>query len=755
MNMPFVAAAAGVPDTRSKPASLLLVARAIKERFERGASVSRQTLKSLMQQHVGGSDAWGDWSMREAYDALETAQMLHALDPASQLIQWEDPGVAFAARDNLARRLPTQSYRSERQVEMQQFSTPLGLAWLTACAAKIRSADLVLEPSAGTGMLAVHARERGAELILNERDSGRAELLALALGQAVTQHDAEFIDDLLADRRRPSVVLINPPFARSENRGRDRHAGARHLESALRRLAPNGRCVAIMSPAFARDGTGAVGYRVVSEVAAPRWELTIHGQPYAKHGTSISVRILIYDKGWTGTPQWHVADSLSDALTLLATVPERLDDPDHPPSNPTPSAAAPVRPLPVRRPGGLLSGLAAKKPLPPAAKPRPDDQPELLDYEVLAEAPDAGEPIGIYLPWRSTRLRIPAAKPHANELVESVAMASVALPFPTYQSMLPRSTVAALSDAQLETLVYAGQAFERDLPGNYLPNAAGTLLVANAAGSPYRMGFMVGDGGGVGKGRQIAACILDQWHRGRRRAIWISKTADLIEDARRDWTALGGLAIDVHPLDSFPLGDPIALDQGVIFFTYASLRSQRDDGASRLQQILAWLGPDFEGLVAFDEAHEMSNAAGTETKFGKQKGSEQGLAGVRLQNLLPRARILYNSATGASDPANLCYAIRLPLWGTDAFETREAFMTAIEGGGVAAMEIVARDLKALGHYTARALSLRDVEYIPLEHKLTPDQIETYDAYADGWALLWRAAHKISYREEAVMRRSAA
>ena len=68
--------------------------------------------------------------------------------------------------------------------------------------------------------------------------------------------------------------------------------------------------------------------------------------------------------------------------------------------------------------------------------------------------------------------------------------------------------------------------------------------------------------------------------------------------------------------------------------TFATLRSQRDDVQSRLQQILAWLGSGFDGVIALDEAHELANAAGTETKFGSQKGSEQGLAGVRLQNRL-------------------------------------------------------------------------------------------------------------------------
>ena len=66
-----------------------------------------------------------------------------------------------------------------------------------------------------------------------------------------------------------------------------------------------------------------------------------------------------------------------------------------------------------------------------------------------------------------------------------------------------------------------------------------------------------------------------------------------------------------------------------------------------------------------------------------------------------------------------------------------------------------RDLKSLGLYTARALSFAGVEYEILEHCLTEDQIAVYDAYADAWAILCAAAHKIAYREVAVMRRNAA
>ncbi len=35
-------------------------------------------------------------------------------------------------------------------------------------------------------------------------------------------------------------------------------------------------------------------------------------------------------------------------------------------------------------------------------------------------------------------------------------------------------------------------------------------------------GFFIGDGAGVGKGRQIGGIIMDNYARGRRRAVWLS-----------------------------------------------------------------------------------------------------------------------------------------------------------------------------------------------------------------------------------------
>ncbi len=51
------------------------------------------------------------------------------------------------------------------------------------------------------------------------------------------------------------------------------------------------------------------------------------------------------------------------------------------------------------------------------------------------------------------------------------------------------------------------------------------------------------------------------------------------------------------------------------------------------------------------------------------------------------------------------------------------------------MELVSRDLKALGLYQARALSFAGVEYDVLKHDLTAEQIAVYDTYADAWAII--------------------
>ncbi len=134
------------------------------------------------------------------------------------------------------------------------------------------------------------------------------------------------------------------------------------------------------------------------------------------------------------------------------------------------------------------------------------------------------------------------------------------------------------------------------------------------------------------------------------------------EDAQRDWGALGQERLQVTPLSRFRQGTPIRLPEGVVFTTYATLRTEgREDKASRVRQILDWLGRDFDGVIVFDESHAMQNAGGGRGARGDIAASQQGRAGLRLQHALPDARVVYVSATGATTVHNLAYAQRLGL----------------------------------------------------------------------------------------------
>ena len=73
--------------------------------------------------------------------------------------------------------LPTQTRRSEDSQSFQQFSTPVPLGLAALAAARITPADVVLEPSAWTGLMAILAETLGGRLILNELAETRADLL--------------------------------------------------------------------------------------------------------------------------------------------------------------------------------------------------------------------------------------------------------------------------------------------------------------------------------------------------------------------------------------------------------------------------------------------------------------------------------------------------------------------------------------------------------------------------------------------------
>ncbi|CAL9682352.1 unnamed protein product [Knipowitschia caucasica] len=343
---------------------------------------------------------------------------------------------------------------------------------------------------------------------------------------------------------------------------------------------------------------------------------------------------------------------------------------------------------------------------------RDDEEPEEEDEEELGHAETYAE----YMP-----MKLKVGLRHPDPVVETSSLSSVSPPDVWYRLSIPEEVIdrGCLSALQLEAVTYSAQQHE-----TFLPNGE-------------RAAYLIGDGAGVGKGRTIAGIIYENYLLGRKRSLWFSVSNDLKYDAERDLRDIGAKNIQVHSLNKFKYGKISAkhngsVRKGVIFATYSSLIGESQSGGkykTRFDQLLHWCGEDFDGVIVYDECHKAKNVC----PIGSSKPTKTGLAVLELQNKLPKARVVYASATGASEPRNMAYMNRLGIWGHKTpFKEFGNFIQAVERRGVGAMEIVAMDMKLRGMYIARQLSFTGVTFKIEEVPLSQKYIKMYNKSVKLW-----------------------
>lgn len=343
---------------------------------------------------------------------------------------------------------------------------------------------------------------------------------------------------------------------------------------------------------------------------------------------------------------------------------------------------------------------------------------------VETSEPDTTDQILAYAP----RFIVSGAA-HPGVIVEPPGLANVEPPPIHYRPILPKeiSETGKLSAMQFERIIYAGQAHGQRL----------------ADGS--RAGISIGDGTGTGKTATLAGIILDNWFQGRRRSVWFSVKSDLIEAVSDEFRRLG-LTPPIKLINDYPTDGEIDIGDGIVFCTYRSLIARSRSGSRRIDQLIRWLGS--EGVVIFDEGHKAKYAFADD----RGKSTQTGAAVLEIQD--PQKyhdfRVVYSSATSAGEVRHLAYMSRLGLWGegTNFPLGFEQFAEEIESGGVGALEMVCRDLKAMGRYLCGNLSMGTdpesglaVEFREVTHWLAPAQRRMYDNMAQGWQEVFRNIHR--------------
>lgn len=195
---------------------------------------------------------------------------------------------------------PTIAARSSNRIKMQQYSTPLPMAWIANHFAMTNKAGgKVLEPTAGNGMLVftvpveqVHANELDETRLDNLREQGFAE---------VTQQDAT---EPFEGGMQYDVVIANPPFGKREAVEYDGKMipglDPQITLNALASMKDDGRAAIIIGGNMEYASNGAIKsmkpfFTYLYDHYNVKGVIDMSGGLYAKQGTTFPTRMILID----------------------------------------------------------------------------------------------------------------------------------------------------------------------------------------------------------------------------------------------------------------------------------------------------------------------------------------------------------------------------------------------------------------------------------------------------------------------------
>lgn len=195
---------------------------------------------------------------------------------------------------------PTIVARSSNRIKMQQYSTPLPMAWVADRFAMSKKTDgKVLEPTAGNGMLvfAVPARQ----VHVNELDEIRLDNLREQGFAQITQQNAiePFEGGKLYD-----AVIANPPFGKHEAVNYDgKMIGGLDPQitlNALSSMKDGGRAAIIIGGNMEYASNGAIKsmkpfFTYLYDHYNVKGVIDMSGRLFAKQGTTFSTRMILID----------------------------------------------------------------------------------------------------------------------------------------------------------------------------------------------------------------------------------------------------------------------------------------------------------------------------------------------------------------------------------------------------------------------------------------------------------------------------